>query len=108
MITSLALMSFFWLISVIDKITSVLPFVQTGSTFFSQLLIYVDSLVYLVRSAMPLTVTLLAQGFAFFFSMLYLFVFIRLIKFIMFFFPKKLGGTGEPLVFRSRKGPYSL
>jgi hypothetical protein len=78
MITTITFILFFGMVSLMDKLLFVVPQILPGITYLNSFLASADSLVYLVRSVMPLTISMIFGFVAGYFGIMFLLVFIKM------------------------------
>lgn len=78
MITTAIFILFFGVVGIVDKLLSAIPQLTLGVNYLASLLNSVDSVVYLVRSVMPLTVSMLFGIIALYFGIMFVLVFIKM------------------------------
>lgn len=80
MITTLIFILFFSIVGLVDKLLSAIPQLSLGAQYLNSFLSLVDNLVYLVRSVMPLTVSMIFGFIASYFGIMFVLLFIKMFK----------------------------
>jgi len=80
MITTIVFILFFGLVGLVDKLLSAIPQLTLGAQYLNSFLVLVDNLVFMVRSVMPLTVSMLFGFVSLYFSIMFVLLFVKMFK----------------------------